>query len=59
MVQKYIYFHIATAGPPGNFVEVVHRTMTQIQESGLLQEVEEIRYVVVGDDNKVSLAGAE
>lgn len=40
MGQKYIYFHIATAGTPGYFVEVVHRIMTQIQESGLLQEVE-------------------
>lgn len=45
MTPKYIYFHICTLG---SYLEIITRLMTKIQSSRLLDEVDEVRYVIVG-----------
>ena len=51
MKRRFVYFHIC---PIGSFEEVIIRIMEKIQRSGLLEEIEELRYVILGDkDNNM------
>lgn len=44
--MKYIYFHICTLG---HFQRVISHIMHFLQQSGILNEIQELRYGVIGD----------
>lgn len=45
-MQKYIYFHICTLG---DFPGIITNIMNTLQNSGILHEVDKVRYIVVGN----------
>lgn len=46
--MRLIYFHIC---PIGLFADIISKMMNKIQSSGLLDDVNELRYVLLGDIN--------
>jgi hypothetical protein len=44
-MEKYIYFHICIAG---EFERIITRIMDKLQNCGILQEINELRYIVLG-----------
>ena len=49
MLNKIIYFHIC---PIGRYAEIIKRIMSKICDSGLLKDVNEIRYLISGNPEK-------
>jgi len=47
MFPKYIYLHICTLG---GFADIVQKIMNTLSTSGLLDEVDEVRYGVLGNE---------
>lgn len=48
--KKYVYFHMCSAnGPIENFANIITTIMDKMNSTGLMDDVEEIRYVVLGD----------
>ena len=44
-MEKYIYFHICIAG---EFERIITRIMDKLQTCGILQDINELRYIVLG-----------
>ena len=44
-MPSFVYFHICTLG---DYERIIYRMMNKIQSSGLLDDIDEIRYVVLG-----------
>lgn len=47
ITKKYIYFHICAIN---NYEEIIIEMMDQIQNSGTLNDIDELRYCVVGEN---------
>lgn len=49
MLERYLYLHICTIG---TFDQIITRLMDKVVSSGLLNDIDQVRYVVLGEHSK-------